>query len=308
LKTREPFCHPTPLRPALKPSAEERKRNSATPGREGRLSRATLFSTLFGPSGSPPPPSPSGAVARFCDATGQWMPLLCTLNCTVPAEQVRRAWGLTHDAAAGLAELAAARGGGGAGPLTFLPYLAGERTPNWPWAKGCVLGLDPSTLSSPDAAAGALYLAALEGATFSLLAGLRAMQSASGPPPRSVILVGGGARSQLWTKIVADSFGLPVSRPSEPEAAALGAALQAAAVAEGSKVGDYVSATAGEVERAGASSSGSGADAPSSSSSSVTEPDLSKRESYEDAFARHQNLGEALFGEEGGVAKRMFLG
>jgi sugar (pentulose or hexulose) kinase len=112
----------------------------------------------------------------------------------------------------------------------------------------------------------------------------------------------------LWTKIVADSFGLPVSRPSEPEAAALGAALQAAAVAEGSKVGDYVSATAGEVERAGASSSGSGADAPSSSSSSVTEPDLSKRESYDDAFARHQNLGEALFGEEGGVAKRMFLG
>jgi xylulokinase len=110
----------------------------------------------------------------------------------------------------------------------------------------------------------------------------------------------------LWTKIVADSFGLPVSRPSEPEAAALGAALQAAAVAEGSKVGDYVSATAGEVERAGASSSG--ADAPSSSSSSVTEPDLSKRESYDDAFARHQNLGEALFGEEGGVAKRMFLG
>lgn len=256
--------------------------------------------TLFGPSSSPPPPSPSGAVARFCDATGQWLPLLCTLNCTVPAEQVRRAWGLPHERAAALAEEIAAKSGGGPGSLTFLPYLAGERTPNWPWAKGCVLGLDPATLSSPDAAAGALYLAALEGATFSLLAGLKAMPAS--PPPRSVVLVGGGARSALWTRLVADSFGLPVRRPSEPEAAALGAALQAAAVAEGARVGDYVAATAPEVEKNGASSDSS------SSSSAVTEPDLSKRQAYDEAFARHQALGEALFGEEGGVAKKMFLG
>jgi len=256
--------------------------------------------TLFGPSSSPPPPSPTGAVARFCDATGQWMPLLCTLNCTVPAEQVRKAWNLTHDRAAELAEEAAARNDKGVGSVTFLPYLSGERTPNWPWAKGCVLGLDPSTLESPDAAAGALYLAALEGATFSLLAGLRAMPA--DPPPRSVILVGGGARSRLWTQIVADSFGLPVSRPSEPEAAALGAALQAAAVAEGAGVRDFVSSTAEEVRRASSSSSSSG------SSPSVTGPDLSKREAYDEAFARHQGLGEALFGEKGGVARKMFLG
>ena len=121
------------------------------------------------------------------------MPLLCTLNCTVPAEQVRKAWGLSHERAAELAEEESSRrSGGAAGSLTFLPYLAGERTPNWPWAKGCVLGLDPATLASPEAAAGALYLAALEGATFSLLAGLRAVTAAapadSMPPPRSVIL------------------------------------------------------------------------------------------------------------------------
>ena len=225
------------------------------------------------------------------------MPLLCTLNCTVPAEQVRKLWSLSHERAAELAAVSSASNNNGVGSLTFLPYLAGERTPNWPWAKGCILGLGPSTLASPEAAAGALYLAALEGATFSLLAGLQAMPAT--PPPRSVILVGGGARSQLWTQIIADSFGLPVSRPSEPEAAALGAALQAAAVAEGSGVRDYVSSTADQVEKAGDSSS---------SSSSVTEPDLSKRQAYDEAFARHRDLGEALFAEKGGVAKGMFSG
>ena len=233
---------------------------------------------------------------------------------------MRKAWGLSHERAAELAEEESSRrSGGAAGSLTFLPYLAGERTPNWPWAKGCVLGLDPATLASPEAAAGALYLAALEGATFSLLAGLRAVTAAapadSMPPPRSVILVGGGARSDLWTRVVADSFGLPVSRPREPEAAALGAALQAAAVAEGARVREYVAATAPEVERraaaaaaAAASSSSSSSSSPSSSSSAVTEPDPTKREGYDEAFARHQALGEALFGEEGGVAKKMFLG
>ena len=263
--------------------------------------------TLFGPSASPPQPSPSGAIARFCDATGQWMPLLCTLNCTVPAEQVRKAWGLTHDAAAELATAAAAKNigkNGGVGSLTFLPYLAGERTPNWPWAKGCVLGLDPSTLESPEAAAGNLYLSALEGATFSLLAGLRAMPRSSSPP-RSVILVGGGARSDLWTRIVADSFGLPVSRPSEPEAAALGAALQAAAVAEGAKVGEFVSATADEVRRAGANSSISDSNSPSSSSG-ATEPDLSKREAYDEAFESTRICGRRCSAKEAGSRRKCF--
>jgi xylulokinase len=48
--------------------------------------------TIFGKS-AVPIIDRSGAVCPFCDATGAWLPLVCTLNCTVPAEEVRGSWG-----------------------------------------------------------------------------------------------------------------------------------------------------------------------------------------------------------------------
>ena len=48
-----------------------------------------------------------------------------------------------------------------------------------------------------------------------------------------VRLVGGGSQSALWRQIVADTFDVRVACPAEPESAALGAALQAAAVDAG---------------------------------------------------------------------------
>lgn len=56
--------------------------------------------------------------------------------------------------------------------------------------------------------------------------------------------MGGGSKNRLWRRIVADSFQLPLRFPAEPEAAALGAALQAAAVHSGTPVGEYVEAHA----------------------------------------------------------------
>lgn len=44
--------------------------------------------TIFGKAATPII-DPSGAVCPFCDATGAWLPLMCTLNCTRPAEEVR---------------------------------------------------------------------------------------------------------------------------------------------------------------------------------------------------------------------------
>ena len=43
--------------------------------------------TLFGAS-SVPILDPTGGIAPFCDAAGQWLPLLCTMNCTTPVEEV----------------------------------------------------------------------------------------------------------------------------------------------------------------------------------------------------------------------------
>lgn len=235
--------------------------------------------TLFGPLATPPPPSviASGAVAPFCDAAGGWLPLLCTLNCTLPAEEVRTSAKWTHaEAAAAATAIPPASNG-----VLFLPYLAGERTPDWPHASGAVVGLKPGSASDH----ATLYRAALEGATYGLAAGLDLL-TAKGAPASRVRVVGGGAKSALWRQIVSNVFQLPVVVPSETEAAALGAALQAAAVAEGAgSVREYVVAAAPPLDSAGA-----------------VEPDSSTADAYAEARTRFDRVGTALFGEGGALA------
>ncbi len=75
---------------------------------------------------------------------------------------MRRAFGLDFGTATALAE----REPAGCEGVNLLPYLTGERTPNWPHASGALTGLRPGQLRP-----GLLYRAALEAATFSLLAG-----------------------------------------------------------------------------------------------------------------------------------------
>ena len=93
---------------------------------------------------------------------------------------------------------------------------------------------------------GLVYRAALEGVAFSLRAGLREMRaygvgstlSAAGGDSSAaretgayleLRLVGGGSKNKLWRRIIADALACPVTIPSQPESAALGAALQVAA-------------------------------------------------------------------------------
>jgi xylulokinase len=97
--------------------------------------------TLFGKSDTPIL-DPSGIICPFCDATGGWLPLLCTLNCTRVPEEVRQAWGLSQEEATRLA----AQEPAGCEGLLLLPYLVGERTPNWPHSSGAILGLRPGEL------------------------------------------------------------------------------------------------------------------------------------------------------------------
>ena len=53
-------------------------------------------------------------------------------------------------------------------------------------------------------------------------------------------VVGGGSKNRLWRRIIADSFQLPLKFPTEPESAALGAALQAAAVHAGIAAPEFI--------------------------------------------------------------------
>jgi xylulokinase len=53
-------------------------------------------------------------------------------------------------------------------------------------------------------------------------------------------IVGGGSKNRLWRQIIADSFQLPLRFPTEPESAALGGALQAAAIFNKASVAEYI--------------------------------------------------------------------
>ncbi len=165
---------------------------------------------------------PKGNIAAFCSSTGGWLPLLCTMNCTVSTELMRGLLGA--DIAAFETQIASAEPGAG-GVLT-MPFFNGERTPNLPNAKGCLLGLD-STNTRPEN----LLRSAVEGATFALRFGIDELK-ALGIDMRQIVLTGGGAHSNTWRQIVADVCGVPVRVVAQEEGAAFGAALQALAVLE----------------------------------------------------------------------------
>lgn len=103
----------------------------------------------------------------------------------------------------------------------FLPYLSGERTPDWPHARGVLFGLSAGSLKPA-----VLYRAAIEGASLALAQGLSHLQVLDLPVKR-LCLVGGGARNPLWARILCDMVQQPLEILVEQESAALGAALQA---------------------------------------------------------------------------------
>ena len=177
--------------------------------------------TAFAQS-SAPAMDPVGEAAAFCDSTGGWLPLACTLNCTGATDWVCDLVGLDR---AGF-EAALSGSEAGATGLTFLPYLDGERTPDLPHAAGTFAGLRARHGS------GDLVRAVAEGVTLGLGHALDALRRA-GVAPSEITLIGGGARSDAWAQLVADVLRLPVARPPDVDAAARGAALQARWVIDG---------------------------------------------------------------------------
>jgi len=170
-----------------------------------------------------PTADPTGTVAGFCDATGHYLPLVCTLNAARVLTSTAQLLGVDLDRLDDLA-LAAAPGAGG---LTLLPYLDGERTPNLPGAAGTLCGLRRANMLPEN-----LARAAVEGLLCGLADGIDALR-AIGVAPQRVALVGGGGRSAAVAALAADIFGLPVVRPEPGEYVARGAARQAAWVRSG---------------------------------------------------------------------------
>jgi xylulokinase len=178
--------------------------------------------TVFGGAGQPTA-DPTGIIAGFADATGRFLPLVCTLNA---ARVLSAAAGLLGVGLQRLDELAL-RAQPGAGGLTLLPYLDGERTPNRPGDTGALHGLTRDNATQEN-----LARAAVEGMLSGLADGLDALTRADVRAER-ILLIGGGARSAAVRQIAPAIFGLPVVVPPAGEYVADGAARQAAWVLSG---------------------------------------------------------------------------
>lgn len=170
-------------------------------------------------------PATDRAVHAFAHALPRrWHHMAVMLSAASAFGWITRLTGQADEASLSDAVGAMSRGRQAHAPL-FLPYLSGERTPhNNAAASGAFVGLR----AEHDAVD--LAYAVMEGVGFGLLDGLDAMRAATkGHEHAPLALVGGGARSDPWARLLASTLGCPLLRPSGAQAAAaLGAARLAA--------------------------------------------------------------------------------
>jgi xylulokinase len=160
----------------------------------------------------------SGAVAGFADATGRFLPLVCTLNAARILDAATRILGKSHDEVGALA-LSAKPGANG---LSLLPYFEGERTPNRPNATGVFNGMNLNNSNPADIAR-----AMVEGMLCGLVDAVDALEKL-GVSVKRIILIGGAAKNPAVSQIAAALFGREVLLPPAGEYVANGAARQAA--------------------------------------------------------------------------------
>ena len=165
-----------------------------------------------------PTHDPSGAVAGFADATGRFLPLVCTLNAARILDAATRILGKTHDEVGALALTAKP----GANGLSLLPYFEGERTPNRPDATGVFAGMNLNNSNPADIAR-----AMIEGMLCGLVDAVDALEKL-GVSINRVLLIGGAAKNPAISSIASSLFGREVLVPQPGEYVADGAARQAA--------------------------------------------------------------------------------
>lgn len=159
-----------------------------------------------------------GRLHAFCHAVpGAWHAMGVMLSAAGSLRWLRdvAAPGVAYDALTAAADAWPP----GTEGLVFLPYLVGERTPHVdPDARGAFVGLGVRHDR------GALVRAVLEGVAFGLRESLDLLVDL-GVAPRFGRVSGGGARSELWLRIIASALELPLERVTVDEGAAFGAAI-----------------------------------------------------------------------------------
>lgn len=160
----------------------------------------------------------ANALHSFCHADGGWH----LMGCILSAASCNAWWSdkilQTNDYAK---EQEGVEGELGKNDVYFLPYLMGERSPhNDVNACGAFIGMRPDTTRQQ------MTLAVLEGVAFALRDCLEAAKR-NGVNIGRTMLCGGGAKSPLWRKIIANVMNMPVDIPQTEQGPAFGAAMLA---------------------------------------------------------------------------------
>ena len=157
---------------------------------------------------------PHGEVQASAHAVpGRWFAMGVILSAAGSLRWLRDVLDAPYDVLLAEAERCPA----GAEGLVFLPYLTGERTPHFdPEARGAFVGLEVRH------GRGALVRALLEGVAYALRDAADLVDCGD---VRVARVSGGGARSDLWLRIVASVLQTPLERVAVDEGAAYGAAL-----------------------------------------------------------------------------------
>ncbi len=177
--------------------------------------------------------------AEICNVAtveGHWGPFVLLETGGDAMRLARRAF---HDNAVGYEEMTrrAASAPPGSEALFFMPYLTGERLGAHRNARAQFFGLGAAH-GLPH-----LHRAVLEGVAFAAERHLRIMEHAAGRKVERVIASSGGAKAELWLKIKASVYGVPIVRPKEPECGVVGcAAMAATAIGRFARLEDAIDA------------------------------------------------------------------
>ena len=157
----------------------------------------------------------------------------------------------------------------GSGGVTFLPYMAGERSPIWnPDACGVFFGLNFGTTRAQ------MIRACMEGVAYALRHNLETAEAA-GARADTLRAMGGSANSRIWTQIKADVTGHGIEVPGSDTATTLGAAMLAGV---GTGVWRNFEEAAGQTVRV----------------NRTVEPDPAAREIYDRGYRTYRQLYEQL--------------
>lgn len=178
-------------------------------------------------------PNPSSGVHAFCHALpGRWHEMTVMLSAASCLDWATRLSGVKD---AGALVAAAEAEGNLSSPLIFMPYLSGERTPhNDPYARGVLFGLDH------DAGAAAVGQAVLEGVALAFADGLSCL--ANPERVKSLTVIGGGARSSYWGRILSAALNRPLTYRRDAEVGPAYGAAKLAQFASGGSPDDVLKA------------------------------------------------------------------